>query len=95
MKEQVQFTQEIKNNKSKKYSFRRIVATGALVLGAGGVLAACGSNSTAQRTFTETAKKAGQGTQKCSPGESISPIFPLASRASLSGSGYSSNIINQ
>ncbi len=77
MKEQVQFTQEIKNNKSKKYSFRRIVATGALVLGAGGVLAACGSNSTAQETFTMNAKQAGQGTQKCSPGEAVYPLHPL------------------
>ncbi len=95
MKEQIQFTQEINNNKLNKYSFRRIVATGAFVLSAGGVLAACGSSSTAQETFTMNAKQAGQGTQKCSPGEGISPIFPLASRTSLSGSGYSSNIINQ
>ncbi len=79
MKEQIQFTQEINNNKKlNKYSFRRFVVTaGAFVLSAGGVLAACGSSSTAQETFTMNAKQAGQGTQKCSPGEAVYPLHPL------------------
>lgn len=79
MEKQVQLTQEINNNKNlKKYSPRRIIAVGALIVGAGGVLAACGSNSTTQQeTFTMNAKQAGEGIHNCSKGEAIGPINPL------------------
>ncbi len=78
MEKQVQLTQEINNKNLKKYSPRRIIAVGALIVGAGGVLAACGSNSTTQQeTFTMNAKQAGEGIHNCSKGEAIYPINPL------------------
>ncbi len=77
MENQVQLNQE-NNQQNLKHRWGRVIAAGAFALSAGGVLAACGSSNTAtQKTFTMSAKKAGEGTQNCSKGEAVSPMNPL------------------